>query len=295
MAEYTYQSGVLNVGGQAYARTSVLQDSYERLRVLEVKAGAPESHLGKTVYGDDCQYLTRIGAETIRSVRKLMKNGALNNTMVDGKFAFGQRALSESGKILANSLNVAVEAYWDELKRRRPPAVPPELWEAAAMASAGRSMEGGVCSTIAYVTMGLLTQTAHDVIACLHYNGGSDHSYVLIRRPETHWFVVDPWVQSPRLCPWKWNYFGPDGGNHTYVLITEPTTDAWGVNISKERHEAAYSAAGQKGIVVPFARKIWGQETNALKEHCNVYLPVCGPTEWGEQVNRNFRVELLWA
>ena len=295
MASYTYRVGQVSVGGVQYGSVSVLEEMAERLRVLDITAGHPPAEANQTIYGDDCQYLTQVGAEAIRGVRRLMKHGPLNNTMLDGKFAFGEPSGSDSGKILANSLNVAVEAYWELLKSRQPKTVSPNLWAAAALAAAGRAIAGGVCSTVSYVTLGVLTQTAHDIIACLVYDSAADHSYVLIRRRHTSWFVVDPWVRSPRLCPWKFNYFGRSSGNHTYVYITEPTTDALGVTLSDELHQQAYAAASKKGLLVPFNRKIWGQDTNAARDYCSVYPPVAGPEEWGSDVNPNFSVATLWA
>lgn len=296
MPSYTYKGGMTQVSGTGYRSLSVFQDDIEHFKMLELKAGPPPRYSHKDIYGDECRELTALGANTLRQVRRLMKYGPLNNTMAPESFAF-EAGSFEDAKLLAYNLNRAVDTYWETMKglRGMSGVKNAQLWDSAAYADAARTAGGGVCSAIAYVTMGVLTQQAHNITACIYYNAGADHSYVLIRKPETDWFVVDPWVRYPSVCPWRYNYFGASGGTHMLFDITHPTAEPFGVAIPSGIKEASRKAVSSQQLDVPFQRKIWGHAYNVEEAKRTVYLPVCGPKEWGDKVAPNFDVRQLWA
>jgi hypothetical protein len=297
MPNYTYREGTTQVKGTDYRSLLVYDENHiECFKMLELKGGPPPQYPDQEIYGEDCRALTAFGAETIREVRRKLPYGPLNNTMANNAFAFSASSAKDA-RILAYSLNCSVETYWETIKSFKVDerGMEKQLWETAAYSAAALEMGGGVCAAISYVTMGVLTQRAYNIIACIYYNKRVDHSYVLIRRPETQWFVVDPWVRYPSVCPWKYNCFGADGGTHMFFYITNPTTEPFGVVIPENLKKKAMQAARALGPRVPFAdRKIWGHDYNAQESVQMCYLPVCGPEEWGDKVAQNFDVRQLW-
>ncbi len=288
MPTYSYAKSTLNVDGHDHAAASVLQDGIEHFRMARFEG--PPRDRNSSVYGQECQDLTALAAKTIRTVRTVLEAGPTNNRMMPGKYIFGRQ------EEMANTLNVAIEGCWQLLKDARPPTAKYRpLWEAATYAASAELFMGGVCAAISWVTLGVITRLASNTLACVYYNAGADHSYVLIRKRETPWFVVDPWVREPRVCPWRYNYFGASGGNTHYFDITHPVEVTLGQPITSELLEASKKKAGSVSAQTPHKRKVWEHQTNAREGFLSQYPPVCGPDEWGPGVAAHFRVEQLWA
>jgi hypothetical protein len=289
MPAYTYEKAKLKVDDVDRAGASIMQDGLEHLRMVAFE-GPPRDFRQLSVYGEECQELTRIGAESIREVRRLLEAGPTNNTMKGNQFLFG------ADPTMAYSLNVLVDTCWQELKDHKPSTARYRpLWDGAAYAAATRAATGGVCAAISWVTLGVVTQKASNIMACVYYDSAPDHSYVLIRKRETPWFVVDPWVREPRLCPWRYNHFQGSEGNTHYFQVTHPVVDPFGQPVPGDLLQTAMSKAKLVGYRTPHQRKVWGHQTNAAVGHASTYVPICGPEEWGPGVSQNFRVESLWA
>lgn len=288
MPTYAYEKATLKVDGTERPAARILQDGLEHLRMTAFEGPPRDKNL--SIYGQDCQDLTVLAAKTIRAVRRSLEAGPTNNRMKPDEYIFGK------DDKMAHSLNHAIEACWQHLKDNRPASAKSRrLWEGATYAAAARAFKGGVCAAISWATLGVITQRASNTLACVYYHARADHSYVLIRKRDTPWFVVDPWVREPRVCPWRHNAFGANGGNTHYFDITHPVEVAFGQPIAEQLITNAVQKAKSLGWQTPHQRKVWEHETNAKEGYKSTYPAVCGPDEWGPGVKDNFHVGSLWA
>lgn len=281
MPNYDYVKSELSVDGTNHGAATIWEDTKKCLEMTYF-TGPPNDFLHFPSVGQSCEQLKQLAVETILEVRRIVKYGPTNNKMVDNGFIFDT---SEDAEELAYSLNLAVEGMWDYLKEKKPSSAKYRpLWNAATYAAACRHIGAGVCAAISWVTMGVITQKASNLLACVYFNEGYDHSYVLIRKINTPWFVVDPWVRQPAVCTWSDNYFGANEGNTHYFKIISPVQEPLGQPIEPSLIEEAHNQAREIGLKKPHKRKIYIQKTNVKEEKKLMYKPVCGAKQWGDKV-----------
>lgn len=255
------------------------------------------------VDNSDAEYIKALGAMVVKKARRSLPEGAFNNRMKGGphrkivcdtgSFGFITGKVPRSMILTGEDLGVFLDEKWstglrlDELGQQYV-AMAGRCWGTAVVG-------GGVCSMISHMALGLLTHLGYDLFASIVY-ADVDHSFVIIGRPSTCWYVVDPWVNAPYVLPLAHCCFAPGSLKYAWPLrITNAAEAEFGIcpsdllleqttvrKATSYREASAYDRQHN-----PLPDHPWEHYSNYADAHAGTYAgtaPVVGPLDWGAAV-----------
>lgn len=164
-------------------------------------AGPPPERT-EAAAGGDWTYTLDVARKAVRYARRVLPKGAFNNQMrIGGQWRY------LTGKDAPKVWAARVETMFAEL------AYPNDqekdfITQMAARSLATRTVGGGVCSMLTYVTAGWLTMNAKrgTKIATV-FDDQFNHEYCVVYYGLSPWVVADPWVGTSYCCDWRDCYF----------------------------------------------------------------------------------------
>jgi hypothetical protein len=195
------------------------------MRVSGPVEGPPPRRKEETSKGPDVDYTMAIAARAVRYVRKMLPFGAFNNQMlINGEYKYlTQNVAPKWLAARAETMYVSL-AYREEQPRDT-------VTQMAARSLATRTVKGGVCSLMTYVTAGYLTTIARQGTKIVTvFDKQFDHEYVVLYYGTSPYVVADPWVGKSYVCLWGDCSFPPDHVSvHTLMEIEETLSAPYGV------------------------------------------------------------------
>ncbi len=277
----------------------VKKENKVHLKVYETARGGPPKRVGHTPTGPDVDYTMNIAAEAVRYVRSQLPKGAFNNQMkIRGRYQYLTNNVSPKWLAARAETMYASLAF----KEDQPKDTATQM---AARSLATRTVGGGVCSLMTYVTAGYLTTVAKRGTKIVTvFDGSFDHEYVVLFYGTSPYVVADPWVGTSYACLWDHCYFPPkDVSVHTRMEVGETLTVPYGIEFAKHDVENAKRAANINLLASPPKRETldvgsqgldkrqkysWFHMDGAYAHPENIksafkgrYQPVVGPEQWG--------------
>ena len=251
----------------------------------------------------DAEHVKNLATLAVKGVRKILAGGTFNNRMENGphrRKILGGKTFGYMSNQTPRSMILTVEDLGNYLAEKWYPALENAndalLSQYLAMAGRGWGTGlagGGVCSMVSHASMGWLTRNAFDVHAAIVYSS-IDHSFVIVGRPSTCWYVIDPWVGKPHVCALSHCYFGADTITHAWPLhIVNAAPTEWAQALTPRQAELAtnhmnrtyQAAAAYDDRNNPEPDHAWEHESNLANAHAGRYGdPVATPLQWGEAV-----------
>lgn len=176
---------------------------------VHLKCRAPREAQPALVVGEedhvDTQYAKLMARDAVRYARFTLTKGAFNNQMrINNKNQYLTNNVSPRWLAARAETMFTALAYKDDNARDF-------VTQMAARSLATRTVGGGVCSLMAYVTAGFLTTNAKDgTHIAVVFDGEFDHEYVVVRYGGSPWVTADPWVGTSYSCLWDHCYFPRD-------------------------------------------------------------------------------------
>lgn len=289
-------------GGTSY---EVKKGDQVHMRVSGPVAGQPPPRVGHTPKGPDVYYTMGIAARAVRCVRKMLPSGAFNNQMlIDGEYQYLTNNVAPKWLAArAETMYVAL-AYQKDQPRDT-------VTQMAARSLATRTVKGGVCSLMTYLTAGYLTTIAKQGTRIVTvFDASFDHEYVVLYYGTSPYVVADPWVGTSYVCLWDDCCFPPDHISvHTLMELEETLSVPYGVEFPMQEVRTAKSIGDIKLIDNPPENQklldlnkqsldkknsypwfhmdsAYAQPDNIKPEERNKYTSVVEPQEWGTAVAR---------
>ncbi|MEZ5584406.1 MAG: hypothetical protein R3F37_18070 [Candidatus Competibacteraceae bacterium] len=77
-----------------------------------------------------------------------------------------------------------------------------------------------------------------------------DHHFVVVKVGSSQWWVIDPWVHTSFVLPWRYNYFQDDGAEaHIQMTVHTPVAEPFGLPFDQNKIATAHESA--KNTVSP--------------------------------------------
>lgn len=249
----------------------------------------------------DTEYIKALAVKAVKDVRRILTDGTFNNRMKGGphrKKIYSGSSFGYMSNKTPRSMILTVEDLGNFLAEKWYPALDTtdDALLSQYLSMAGRGWGtclagGGVCSMVSHASMGVLTHHGYDLHAAIVYSS-IDHSFVIIGRPSTCWYVVDPWVGNPHVCALPHCYFGADTITHAWPLhIVNAAPTEWGLSLTAQQLRSAQlhmaqtyrEAATFDDRNNPEPDHAWAHESNlAALQAGNYGDPVATPLAWGD-------------
>jgi hypothetical protein len=247
---------------QNNSKRVIFQNATQHLIVHNIVQGVPEDRSNRLITGADAEQMMSLGRRVVWIVRSLCLHGTFNNrlklvTSTDPEKEFWEE-YHEKNQLLGPNKYRFLVPLADPAKNA--PAYNPKwllsrgdtLWQKLAgnnpdivtdMAAYGRATyinQGGVCAQISHLTMGLLTLLAPpgSILNLVFHK--FDHSFVLIAKDTTDWFIVDPWIGATYVCPLRYAYFIRERiHTNTRIEVVNPVDVPYGISFSNQQIQSA--------------------------------------------------------
>jgi hypothetical protein len=213
-------------------------------------------------FNDDDTYVCDLARWVVQRARELIPFGPVNNRgALPDEIRNLERNPWRQNAIIDATVGEAVEQGIE----RQFPGMQGFTVQLACLAWATRARGIGVCSKIATVCFGLVSMSAEpDTIACQVFVS-ADHEFVVVRRGNSRWWVIDPWVMNVCVIPFSWCYFRPATvTKHISMIVNRRATYPFGValpdDFMAEMERQMEEAVGRD--VDPDKRQ-YGHQTNA--------------------------------
>jgi hypothetical protein len=239
----------------------ISKDGIQHLIVHNIVQGVPEDRSTKQITGADAEQMMSLGRRVVWMMRSLCRHGTFNNklklvTSTDPEKEYWSWR-EEKYRFLAPLADPAKNApmsnpawllsrgdtLWQGLAGENPDIV-------NNMAAYGRATyinQGGVCAQISHLTMGLLTLLAPpgSILNLVYHE--FNHSFVLIAKDTTDWFIVDPWIGATYVCPLRYAYFVREEiRDNTRIEVENPVNVPYGIAFSNPQIELALKKVKRK-------------------------------------------------